>query len=268
MTELSAGRNVATAARIYDFLLGGVHNFPADRQTAQQAMAQLPDIAIGAQANRAFLRRAVRHLVAAGVHQFLDLGSGIPTQGNVHEIAQQVVPDARVLYVDIDPVAVAESQEILGGNPYAKAIRADVRDAQGILGHPSTRGLLDFSQPIAVILAALLHFIPDGEEAYGLVEHFMGAVVPGSYLIASHVTADGLPVSQEQTEAVVDRYRQKTATTAAGRSHAEVERFFTGLELVDPGVVWVSEWRPEPGEPDPTAGDPPRSMTYGGVARK
>ena len=129
MTELSAGRNVATAARIYDFLLGGVHNFPADRQTAQQAMAQLPDIAIGAQANRAFLRRAVRHLVAAGVHQFLDLGSGIPTQGNVHEIAQQVVPDARVLYVDIDPVAVAESQEIgADGRIDQRAIAGDPHD--------------------------------------------------------------------------------------------------------------------------------------------
>lgn len=257
----------ATAARMYDYYLGGIHNFPADREAAQQIIARFPSFPVVARANRAFLDRAVRYLASAGIRQFLDLGSGIPTAGNVHEIAQQAAPDSRTVYVDIDPVAVAESLEILEGNEQATAIRADLRDPRGILDHPELRRLLSLDQPVGVLLAAVLHFVPDDTEAYDVVGQLVAAIPSGSYLAISAAAAESFAPSDESTKAVIDVYRRQTTTSASSRTHVEIERFFTGLEVVEPGVVWLHQW-PDPQAPSEFADDPARSGEWAGVGRK
>jgi SAM-dependent methyltransferase len=258
----------ATAARIYDYFLGGVHNFPADREAANQVAAVYPFVPAAARANRAFLGRAVRALVDLGVRQFLDVGSGIPTSGNVHEIAQAMVPDARVVYVDIDPVAVAESMELLEGNTSAAVVQADLREPRAILAHPVVRRTLDFGQPIALLLAAVLHFVPEDDEAYAAVDHLLSALAPGSYLAASHVASESfLPVT-EASPPHEDVYRRRTATPGTVRTCAEVSRFFTGLELIEPGLVWVDEWRPDPGQPVPDTKARYGSGIWAAVGRK
>jgi hypothetical protein len=240
----------ATAARIYDYFLGGLHNFPADREVAEQVIAAYPFIPAAARANRAFLGRAVRLLIGAGVRQFLDLGSGIPTSGNVHEIAQGMVADARVVYVDIDPVAVAESMELLDGNKHAAVVRADVREPQAILDHPAVRRLVDFTQPVGLLMAAVLHFVSDDDQAYGVVSQLVGAMPAGSYFVASHTATESFaPLSAVAGQE--DVYRRRTATPGTVRTRAEVGRFFTGLEVLEPGVVWADDWRPEPGQQVP-----------------
>jgi SAM-dependent methyltransferase len=271
----STTQKPATAARMYDYYLGGIHNFPADQAAAKELVSRYPFVPALARSNRAFVGRAVRFLTGAGVRQFFDVGSGIPTVGNVHEIAQDGAPDSRVVYVDLDPVAVAEGQEILEGNANAIAIRGDIRSPQPLLDHPEIRRLLDFGAPVAVLLAAVLHFIPDDAEAYGAVERFVAALAPGSYLVVSHTATetflpDGqMPVDRE------DIYRSRTSTPGTVRTQAEVSRFFTGLDLVDPGVVQVAHWRPDPaaGSPDDSApaewpDGPPGGGLWVGVARK
>jgi SAM-dependent methyltransferase len=263
----------ATAARIYDYFIGGTHNFPADRAAAQEAIKRVPQIPAAAQANRAFLRRAVRFAAAAGIRQFLDIGSGIPTEGNVHEIAQDVAPDARVVYVDVDPVAVSEGLEILEGNGHATAIQGNLRDSATILAHPEVLRLLDFNQPVAIILCAVLHFIPSDEEALAAVANLRDAVGPGSFLILSHATPDGL--GQEQEAGIDDReevvqavYTRQTATPFRMRQRAEVATFFTGFDLVDPGLVWVPAWQPHAGDPTEFIDEPRRSSILAGVAKR
>jgi SAM-dependent methyltransferase len=258
----------ATAARIYDYFLGGIHNFPADQEAAKQIISRFPFIPQGAQANRVFLRRAVRYLADAGIRQFLDIGSGIPTAGNVHEIAQEAAPDARVVYVDIDPVAVAESLEILAGNDQAVAVRADLREPHAILDHPQVRKMLNFSQPTALLLAAVLHFMPDDEQARSTVDELVAALAPGSYLLISHAAVETFNPESPEYKAIQDLYKRQTTTPAKLRTRAETERFFAGLELVEPGVVWLAEWRPEPGTPNPFADNPARSSAWAGVGRK
>lgn len=259
----------ATAARIYDFLLGGTHNYPADREVAQAVISSFPLARAGVRANRAFLRRAVRHLTTSGVRQFLDVGSGIPTVGNVHEIAQGITPGARVVYVDIDTVAVADSLSILDGNPNATAIRADLLEPEAILDHPQVRGVLDLQEPIALLLVALLHFVADDTKAYAAVDQLCAALPPGSYLVVSHVTGEDQEFSQDSVKDVEEAYRRRAATTGRMRSRSEVERFFQDAALVDPGLVWVPQWRPEPAESDEPefAQDPRLSMTLAGVGR-
>ena len=257
----------ATAARMYDYYLGGIHNFPADRAAAQQIIARFPSFPVVARANRAFLDRAVRYLTNAGIRQFLDVGSGIPTAGNVHEIAEQEAPDSRTVYVDIDPVAVAESLEILEGNEQATAIRADLRDPRGILDHPELRRLLSFDEPIGLLLAAVLHFVPDDTEAYDVVGQLVTALPSGSYLVLSAAAAESFAPSDESTKAVIDVYRQQTTTSASSRSRSQIERFFAGLEIVEPGVVWLHQW-PDPQAPSEFADDPARSGEWAGVGRK
>jgi hypothetical protein len=259
------GQKPATAARIYDYHLGGTHNFAADREAAAAMARMFPLAPAIARTARAFLRRAVRHVADAGVRQFLDIGSGIPTEGNVHEIAQHVTPDARVVYVDIDPVAVAESLEILEGNDRATAIRADLRDPQAILAHPQVRGLLDFDQPVGLLLLAVLHFVTDDAEAYDVVGQLLAALAPGSYLVVSHAAADG--VEDDAVKVAQDLYRRQTATPFHLRARSAVERFFGGLDVVEPGVVWLPEWRPAPDDPGDFADDPRRSAGIGGVGR-
>ncbi|WP_117208914.1 SAM-dependent methyltransferase [Allorhizocola rhizosphaerae] len=258
----------ATAARMYDFFLGGTHNFPADREAAKAIIGMFPHTPVAAQVNRAFLRRAVRYLCEQGVRQFLDIGSGIPTEGNVHEIVQEASPGARVVYVDIDPVAVAESQELLQGNAHATAIQGDLRNPGAILSHPQVRKVLDFDQPIAVLLVAVLHFIDD-DAAHGAVRQLLGAVCPGSYLVVSHLLDDDPDepaATPEELDRVHDIYKRQTAAMLRLRTLPEIKRFFDGLEPVDPGIGFVFDWRPAPD--DPGVGNAvARQAAAGGIGR-
>lgn len=265
--ENGGGSKPATAARIYDYHLGGTHHFPADREAAKAVAQMFPLAPALARANRAFLRRAVRYLTQAGMRQFLDIGSGIPTGGNVHEIAQQIAPDARVVYVDIDPVAVSESLEILEGNDGATAVRGDLCDPQAILAHPQVRALLDLNQPVGLLLAAVLHFVPDDNVAYDVVGQLRAALAPGSHLVVSHASADGGDVDQDDVETAQGLYQQKTATPFHLRTRSQFERFFSGLDVVAPGVVWLPQWRPAPGDPVDFADDPARSAGLVAVGR-
>jgi S-adenosyl methyltransferase len=251
----------ATAARMYDYYLGGIYNFEADRSAARQVVSQFPFVPAMARANRAFLARAVRYLLGAGVQQLLDVGSGIPTAGNVHEIAAAVAPGTRVVYVDLDPVAVAESQEILKGSEEAGAILADLRRPETIVTHPTVARLLRLDRPVGLLLAAVLHFLPEDDQAYGAVTRLLDALPPGSYLVVSHTATETFGPIFER-DGGEDTYRNQTSTPGTLRTRAEVERFFAGLDLVEPGVVWVSEWRPDA---DADADAMPPGTPYGGA---
>jgi hypothetical protein len=269
------GAKPATAARIYDYFLGGTHNFPADRAAAQAVMKMIPTVQASARANRAFLQRAVRCVADAGVRQFLDIGSGIPTQGNVHEVADGVIDAARIVYVDVDPVAVSESLDILeGSNSRALAVWGDLRDPQPILDNSKVRGLIDFTQPVALLLVATLHFLAD-DVAYGAVRRLVGALAPGSFLVISHAIVpeevagsdamrDDFRQRGESTSTV---YRQSTATPMRSRSQSEVARFFEGLEVLEPGLTWVPLWRPEATDPADFADNPMLSGLLAGAGR-
>ena len=255
--NIGGGRKPATSARIYDYLLGGIHNFAADREAARAIVSMFPVMPVAAKSNRAFLRRSVRYLAGQGITQFLDIGSGIPTVGNVHEVVQESTADGRVIYVDIDSVAVAESLDILEGNAHATAIRGDVRDPQAILGHPKVKAFLDFGQPIALLLVAVMHFVPDDQEAYDSVRQLLSALAPGSHLVMSH----GLQVPVDKMDepdllAAHDVYKQQTTSQLKLRTREEFTRFFDGTRLVEPGVVWVPQWRPAPDDPQDFADDP------------
>jgi len=259
-------RKAATSARIYDYFLGGIHNFAADREAAQAIISMFPITPVVAKANRAFLGRAVRHLAGLGVTQFLDIGSGIPTVGNVHEIVQASIPDGRVVYVDIDPVAVAESMNILDGNAYATAVRGDVGDPQAILGNPRVKAFLDLGRPVALLLVAVMHFVPDDDVAYDAVGQLLAALAPGSHLVMSH----GLRVPPDQVDqpdlrAMRDVYKRRTTSQLKLRTREEFTRFFDGTRLVDPGVVWVPRWRPAGGDPADFADDPSRCAMLAAV---
>jgi hypothetical protein len=246
------------AARVYDYVLGGANNFEVDREFAKQLMTRLPDAQSLAQENRGFLRRTVSHLAELGIRQFIDLGSGIPTVGNTHEVVQRIQPDAHVVYVDNEPVAVAHSELILQDNPGAAILRGDVRDVRGVLSHEVTRRLIDFDEPIGILAYAVLHFVPDEQDPYAIVARYRDETVPGSYLVLSHVTSDGRP----ETNYLVEQYK-RSANPVSERNKAEVERFFAGYDLVDPGVVFTREWRPEI-DLDYEA----NSLLYGGVGQR
>ncbi|GII24503.1 SAM-dependent methyltransferase [Planosporangium mesophilum] len=232
---------VPNVARAYDYYLGGYHNFAADREFVARVEVAMPGFSYAAQANRAFLGRAVRWLVDAGVRQFLDIGSGIPTLGNVHEVARQSAPDARVVYVDIDPVAVAHGRMILADDPYATSIEADLRRPAEILGHPEVLQLLDFSQPTAVLLMAVLHFVPDSDDPAGIIARLRDGLAPGSYLAISHVTASTHRREIEQ----VRRLYQHTLTPGLPRAPRQVKKLLAGLDLVKPGLTRVDDWLPD-----------------------
>ena len=230
------------AARMYDYALGGSHNFAVDREMVEKVEAMMPGSSLIAHANRAFLHRAVRFCVDAGIRQFLDVGSGIPTVGSVHEVAQASAPDTRVVYVDIDPIAVAHGQAILAGDPLATAMAGDLRRADEILADPRLAKLIDFDQPVGVLLIAILHFIPDADDPAGLVARLRERMAPGSYLVVSHGTTEELP---DEADTVGQLYKG-TATPLSLRPQAEIARLFTGFELVEPGLTWVTSWRPGP----------------------
>lgn len=252
-----------SAARIYDYALGGLHNFAVDREAARQAFAAMPDLPLLMQANRAFLRRAVQHLIGLGIRQFLDIGSGIPTVGNVHEVAQQLAPDVQVMYVDVDPVAVAHSRAVLGDDPRTGVIQEDARHPGQILSHPDVRRLLDFDQPIGLLLVAVLQFIPDPDEAARVVAQFRDALAPGSYVVISQPTNDARLDEAGQVETVLNT---RMAAPFRYTNRAEFERYFAGWELIPPGIVWVPQWHPD--SPTDVDEHPERSMVYAGAGRK
>jgi hypothetical protein len=253
----------ANAARVYDYLLGGTHNFTVDQDVARNMTALDPRMRDVAKANRAFLGRAVRFLADAGIRQFLDIGSGVPTQGNVHEVARAVAPESRVVYVDIDPVAVAHSKAILDGDDKATIIEADVREPEVILGHPEVGRLIDFTQPVGLLLVTVLHFIRDEDNPGDLVKRLSRPLVSGSYLTISHVTLDNQPASVVQ--AMRRLYRQMTAPPNL-RGQAGIRGFFDGFDLVEPGLVFLPQWRPD--GPAPFCDQPELSWNYAGVGHK
>ena len=252
------------ASRIYDYLLGGYHNFEADRLAAKKVLEFRPDVRLAAYACRAFLRRVVNFLGEQGIDQFLDIGSGIPTVGNVHEVAQNANPAARVVYVDIDPVAVAHSQALLKDNPNATVLQADARWPDQILDHAEVKSLLDISQPVGVLLLLVLHAIPDDEEAYAAVRTLRDRVVSGSYIAIAHSSHD--KISGEVAKKM-EEVSAKTPTRGKIRSGADIQRFFDGLEMVEPGLTLSPLWRPE-GPDDVFLDQPERTTALVGVGRK
>jgi SAM-dependent methyltransferase len=251
---------------MYDYYLGGSHNFAADRELAENALGAWPELPQIARANRAFLRRAVTFLIDQGVTQFLDLGSGIPTAGNVHEIVSGLNPRARTAYVDSDPVAVSHSRLLLADTPNATIVHADLRDPEAVLADPALDGFLDFSVPTAVLMSAVLHFVPDSDDPAAVVAAYRDATAPGSYLAITHGTRDYLPEQIRNLEAVYSR----SSTTMTMRSHAEIMALMNGYELVPPGLVDVIRWRPDAHDalPDPLGGDVKRYSGYGAVGRR
>jgi hypothetical protein len=233
-----------TPARIYDYWLGGSHNFAADREVAQLALDAMPSVRPTAWANRGFLRRVVKHLVTThGITQFLDLGSGVPTVGNVHEIAQAANPDCRVVYVDIDPVAVAHSQQLLAGNDRCAIIHADLRDSGTIFDSARLHQILDLSQPVAVLLISVLHFISDEDDPLGIVRAYVDRIPAGSYLSLSHGIRDGANPGGQNSAA--GDYQRATRVPVVVRTPEEVAALFGGLEIQPPGLVRVNQWRPD-----------------------
>jgi SAM-dependent methyltransferase len=248
----------ANIARVYDYLLGGTHNFQADQALARMITAVEPNARMIARANRAFLHRAVRFLAAAGIRQFLDIGSGIPTEGNVHEVASQVAPGSRVVYADIDPVAIAHSKALLAGQPDATVIEGDLRDPGKILADEAVRGLLDFSQPIGLLVVSVLHFVADTDDPGALMGVLRDALAPGSYLVLAHASFEGRPEMAAATQKV---YNRGVAAQLKFRSRADITGLFAGFDLVDPGLVQLPDWRPGPAQ---DAGD--RGKFWGGLA--
>ncbi|MEU0132976.1 SAM-dependent methyltransferase [Streptomyces sp. NPDC006296] len=239
--------SVPSVSRMYDFYLGGSHNFEVDREAARKAMEFMPGLPKVMQANRAFMRRAVDYATTQGVNQFLDIGSGIPTFGNVHEVAQAADPEARIAYVDHDSVAVAHSQAVLQGNERAVIAAADLRKPQDILGNPEVNALLDLDKPVALLLVAVLHFVEDADDPYAAVAELRDALAPGSLLLLTHASYEGIPLIQEEAGRTVGVYRT-IRNPLIMRSRAEIGRFFEGFEMVDPGLVPMPEWRPESAE--------------------
>ncbi|MEU7057297.1 SAM-dependent methyltransferase [Streptomyces sp. NPDC046197] len=255
--------SVPSVARIYDYYLGGSHNFEVDRVAARRAMEFMPGLPKIMQANRAFMRRAVRHAVAEGVTQFLDIGSGIPTFGNVHEVARAACPGARVVYVDHDPVAVAHSQAVLAGDDGTDVVAADLLKPQEILNSPQVQRLIDPNRPVGLLLVAILHFVEDADDPYGAVAELRDALAPGSLLLLTHASYEGVPLPPERSEGAVDVYKD-IRNPLIMRSREEIARFFEGYDMVEPGLVPMPHWRPETAPEDE---DPYAFSGFAGVGR-
>jgi hypothetical protein len=253
---------VAHPARVYDYWLGGKDNFAADREAAERVLAVTPGLRERVRANRAFLARAVRYLAAeAGIRQFLDIGTGIPAANNTHEVAQAVAPDSRIVYVDNDPIVLTHARALLASGPRGATqyVDGDIRNPAPILR--AAAGTLDFSRPVGLILLGILHLIQDADEPYRVVAGLLEALAPGSYLALSHPASDINRAAQAEAQR---RYNERVSTPQTLRTRAEVTRFFDGLDLVPPGVVYVHEWRPDQGDPVPGDG----MSAHGGVGRK
>ncbi|RKT53004.1 SAM-dependent methyltransferase [Saccharothrix australiensis] len=257
--------SVPSAARAYDYFLDGAHNFAVDRAFADQVLDIAPSVPAVAKLNRSFLRRVVKFCLDQGIRQFLDLGSGIPTVGNVHEIAQQVDPASRVVYVDYEPVAYAHARQLLSGNPFATIVQADIRDPGTILDHPETRRLIDFSEPVALLMVGVLLFISDEDRPGELVGRYRELLAPGSFLAISHIASEEAgPELQAEVARLVGAYAAADEHVYV-RTREEILGWFDErTSLVEPGLVCLPDWRPDnPSE----ASSPARLLGYGGVAR-
>ncbi|MFB4304143.1 SAM-dependent methyltransferase [Actinomadura sp. NTSP31] len=256
---------VAHSARMYDYYLGGKDNYQIDRETAEVAARSWQAVRVAVRENRAFLARAVRHLVREqGITQFLDIGAGLPSAGNVHEIAQAENPACRVVYVDNDPIVLAHARSLLIGTPEGKTayVHSDLREPDTILADPAVRGTLDLDKPVALMLVAILHFIVDEQHPEQIVRNLLQALPPGSFLVASHVTPEHDP---DGVHGLEQAYRNGGVPAQARTRDSFTALAFDGLDLVDPGVTLVSEWRPDDDGPRPPAD---QVNWYGGLARK
>jgi hypothetical protein len=260
--------NVPSPARMYDYYLGGTYNYQCDRDAAERIRAQMPDLQDAAWANRGFHQRAATWIAEQGIRQFIDIGSGLPTVGNTHEVVQKVHPGARVVYVDNDPIVAAHAAELLAGSHTATLIQADLRDPGTVLGDREMRELIDFTEPAGLLMTAVVHFVADDEDPWGLLARYIGALAPGSYLALSHVTYEGLP--PRTVRAGRDEYARATQNIHL-RSRADIARFFSGLELVppyegaEPDLAFAGLW----GAEDPELADSDGSRAfYCGVARR
>ncbi|HIV59314.1 MAG TPA: SAM-dependent methyltransferase [Candidatus Stackebrandtia faecavium] len=248
-------------ARSYDYWLGGSHNFAVDREFGDKFAEILPSVRRISQANRAFVHRAVRYMLDLGIRQFLDLGSGIPTVGNVHEVAQRIAPESKVVYVDIDPIAVTHSQQLLADNDNGTVLQGDMTKPDEIWHHPEARAMLDFSQPIGVLMVAVVHALQDHQNPDEHVAYFRDALPPGSALALTHGSTDRQSSSMRELEGIT----QKSATPLVARTRDQILNYFGDFELAEPGLVWVNMWRPE--LPDEEEED--ESITfYAGVGHK
>jgi hypothetical protein len=268
--------DVAHPARMYDYLLGGKDNYEADRAAAAEGFKVNPSGRTAAMENRAFLQRAVRYLAEeAGVRQFLDIGTGIPTSPNVHEVAQGIAPESRVVYVDNDPIVLAHARALLASSPQGRTayIDADLHDVDAIMADPELRSTLDLERPVALLLIALLHFVPDSEDPKQIVDRMLAGLPAGSFLVLSHLTGDFNP----QAWSAISGIWERNGVAFQVRSEAEVARLFDGLEMVEPGLQVPTRWRPDLAPaPAPDADDAgPRSVPpdadvsfYAGIARK
>ncbi|GAA1954534.1 SAM-dependent methyltransferase [Catenulispora subtropica] len=262
-TEADAADRMDTStahpARVYDYWIGGKQNFPADRDVATKMAEAMPGIPRLARANRAFLGRAVRYAAERGVRQFLDLGAGLPAAGNTHEIAQSVHPDATVVYVDNDPLVTVHGRALLADEARTRVFEADLRDPKSVLTHPDVTSLIDFDQPVGLLLVAVLHFVTDDADPAGIVASFTQTLAPGSHLVISHAGSDLVPVETDKLRPI---YR--SSATGALRDHGEIAAFFEGFDLVEPGLVRLPLWRPEEAPPE----DLSQYWVYGGVGEK
>ena len=258
----SLDTSVPHIARVYDYWLGGKDNYAADRKAAEQVISTFPDVTVSVRAQRAFLGRAVHYLAAeAGIRQFLDIGTGLPSANNTHEVAQQVAPESRIVYVDNDPIVLLHARALLTSSPEGTTIyiEADLRETGKILEQAAR--ILDFSQPVAIMLLGVLHCVPDADDPAAIVARLLAAVPPGSYLAIAHPASD---VAVDQMARSMRNYNAQARDPLTARTHAEVSRFFEGLDLVEPGVVQVHRWRAGVGD---LATD--RELAnYGGVGRK
>lgn len=257
-----------STARVYDFLLGGTHNYAIDRMAAEKLLGVLPELRDVIWCNRAFHQRAARWLAEAGIDQFIDLGSGLPTQSNTHEVVAEAVPKARVVYVDNDPMTAAHAQDLLRGSELTRFVSADLKDVDAVLSHPDVRAVIDLDRPVGLLATAVLHFIDDAADPYGIVARYLDRLPSGSYLALSHGTADTW--HEGIGERITAVYRNANQPIYS-RSRAEVERFFAGLTFVppydgaEPGLAFAGLW----GAEDPaTAHDEASATIYGGVAHK
>jgi hypothetical protein len=256
--------SVPHPARRYSYWLGGKDHFAADRESGDAIAAAFPAVVALARANRAFLGRAVRFLAESGVRQFLDLGTGLPAPDNTHEVAQRVAPDARVVYVDNDPIVMVHARALLQGDPRGRTayLEADIRDPEAILTHPSLLETLDLTQPVGLLLVTTLHFVHDDAQVAVVVRRLLDAVPSGSYLVITHGTMD---FSTPEGVTAYEKMFAAGGTDVRARPRASIEQYFAGLEIVEPGIVPVGDWRPDPAGESPVSAD---LQIYGVVGRK
>ncbi|WP_199431267.1 SAM-dependent methyltransferase [Qaidamihabitans albus] len=269
--RLAESVNKVSVGRVYDYLLGGVHNYAVDQQFAEAQLRKLPEIRDFARSNRAFLGRAVRFAVESGIRQFVDIGSGLPTQGNVHEVADEVAPgECRVVYIDNEPIAQAHAEILLErtADPERhRAIDADFFDGPVLWQRVVDTGVIDVREPVALLAVALLHFMPPETRPERTLAFYRDMLPAGSLLALSHIHIDPSDTATlAASEKVVASYQEEANSTARPRSREDIAAFFDGMELVEPGLVWLSQWRPA--GPDPYREEPERSRGLAGVARK